>query len=165
MGKIYNPENIRNTVIIGHIGCGKTLLNDAMLFASGAIEKRGEIERGSTVSDYTEEEIAHKMSIHASVSFLEYGEKKINVIDTPGAGDFLGEINPALRVAESAIVVIDAEFGIQIETEKKWYLANEYHRPRIIFVNKIDKDAIDFNSLIEKIENNFTEPPPSICTA
>ncbi len=159
MGKTYSPENIRNTVIIGHVGSGKTLINDALLFASKSIDKKGEIDRGTTTSDYTEEEIAHKMSIHASVSFVEHNDTKINIIDTPGSGDFIGEVRPSLRVAESAIVVVDAEFGIQIETEKKWYMANEFHRPRLIFVNKIDKDGIDFNSLIEKIENNFKEPP------
>lgn len=159
MGKIYTPNNIRNTVVIGHMSTGKTLLNDALLFSTKAIERKGEIERGTTTSDYTEEEILHKMSIHASSSFVEHGDTKINIIDTPGAGDFIGEVRPALRVAESAIVVIDAEFGIQIETEKKWYMANEFHRPRLIFVNKIDKDGIDFNSLIEKIETNFKEPP------
>lgn len=159
MGKVYKPESIRNVVLIGHISSGKTILNEAMLLAAGAIDKKGEIERGTTVSDYTDEEIAHKMSIHASLSFLEWKEHKINIIDTPGSGDFIGEVHPAFRVAESAIVVIDAEFGIQIETEKNWYIANEYKRPRIIFINKIDKEAIDHKELINKIENNFKEPP------
>lgn len=159
MGKIYSPESIRNTAVIGHLGTGKTLLNDAMLFSAGVIEKKGEIERGSTVSDYTDEEIKHKMSIHASISFLEHNDTKINILDTPGSGDFTGEVRPSLRVVESAVVVIDAEFGIQIETEKNWYIANDYHRPRLIFINKIDKEGVDFKTLIEKIENNFKEPP------
>lgn len=159
MGKVYTPDFIRNIALIGHVGAGKTVLNEAMLYASKVIEKKGEIERGTTISDYTDEEIKHKMSIHSSVSFLESNNHKINIIDTPGSGDFTGEVRPSIRVAEAAIVVIDAEFGIQTETEKNWYIANEFRRPRIIFANKIDKEGIDHTALIEKIENNFTEPP------
>lgn len=159
MGKIYSPETIRNVVLLGHIGSGKTTLNEALLFRAKAIDKQGEVDRGSTVSDYTDEEIKHKMSIHTSLSFLEWKDNKVNIVDTPGSGDFSGEISPALRVAESCIVVIDAEFGIQIETEKNWHLANSFRRPRIVFINKIDKDNVDHKVLLEKIEGNFKEPP------
>ncbi|MEI0563079.1 elongation factor G [Brachyspira pulli] len=159
MGKIYNPESIRNVVLLGHVGSGKTTLNEALLLRANAIEKKGEIERGTTVSDYTDEEIKQKMSIRTSLSFIEWKDHKINLVDIPGSGDFSGEINPALRVAESCIVVIDAEFGIQIETEKHWQMANNFKRPRIVFINKIDKEMVDHKTLLEKIEHNFKEPP------
>lgn len=159
MGKIYSPESIRNVALLGHVGSGKTTLNEALLFRSKSIEKKGEVDRGTTVSDYTDEEIKQKISIHTSLSFIEWKNYKINLLDVPGSGDFSGEINPALRVAESCIVVIDAEFGIQIETEKHWQMANSFKRPRIVFINKIDKDMVDHKALLEKIENNFNEPP------
>ncbi len=159
MRKVYMPENIRNIALIGHVGCGKSTLNESLLFTAKAIDKKGDIDKGSTTSDYTDEEIKHKMSIHSSASFLEWKEHKINIIDTPGSGDFSGEVRPSIRVAESAVVVIDAEMGIQTETEKNWYVANEFKRPRLIFVNKIDKEGVEHTSLIEKIENNFKEPP------
>ena len=159
MGKIYNPESIRNVALLGHVGSGKTSLNEALLFRAKCIDKKGEVARGTTVSDYTDEEIKQKMSIRTSLSFIEWKDHKINLLDIPGSGDFSGDINPALRVAESCIVVIDAEFGIQIETEKHWQLANNFKRPRIVFINKIDKDMVDHKALLEKIENNFKEPP------
>ena len=159
MGKVYKPESIRNVAILGHVGSGKTTLNEALLFRAKCIDKKGEVARGTTVSDYTDEEIKHNMSIRTSLSFIEWKEHKINLLDIPGSGDFSGEINPALRVAESCIVVIDAEFGIQIETEKHWQMANNFIRPRIIFINKIDKDMINHKQLLEKIEHNFKEPP------
>ncbi|MCZ9847300.1 GTP-binding protein [Brachyspira hyodysenteriae] len=159
MGKIYNPESIRNVALLGHVGSGKTSLNEALLYRAKSIDKKGEIERGTTVSDYTDEEIKQKMSIRTSLSFIEWNDHKINLLDIPGSGDFSGEINPALRVAESCIVVIDAEFGIQIETEKHWQMANNFRRPRIVFINKIDKEMVDHKALLEKIENNFKEPP------
>lgn len=159
MGKIYNPESIRNVALLGHVGSGKTSLNEALLFRAKCIDKKGEVARGTTVSDYTDEEIKQKMSIRTSISFIEWKDHKINLLDIPGSGDFSGDINPALRVAESCIVVIDAEFGIQIETEKHWQMANNFKRPRIVFINKIDKDMVDHKTLLEKIENNFKEPP------
>ena len=159
MGKVYKPESIRNVAILGHVGSGKTTLNEALLFRAKCIDKKGEVARGTTVSDYTDEEIKHNMSIRTSLSFIEWKDNKINLLDIPGSGDFSGEINPALRVAESCIVVIDAEFGIQIETEKHWQMANNFKRPRIIFINKIDKDMINHKELLEKIEHNFKEPP------
>lgn len=159
MVKIYNPESIRNVAILGHIGSGKTTLNEALLYRAKSIEKKGEIKKGNTVSDYSDEEIKQKISIRTSLSFIEWKNHKINLLDIPGSGDFSGEINPALRVAESCLVVIDAEFGIQIETEKHWQMANNFKRPRIIFINKIDKDMVNHKELLQKIESNFNEPP------
>lgn len=160
MSKIYHPAQIRNLSFIGHIGTGKTLFTEHLLYLAKEIDKKGSIEKGTTASDYTEEEIEHKMSIHSSLSFIEWKENKVNVIDTPGSGDFVGEVRPSFRVAETAVFFVNAEFGIEIETEKKWQRASEYNVSRAIVINKMDKD-VNLDNIIANVKG-FSKPPAAL---
>ena len=131
------PENIRNVCIIGHNKTGKTTLTEALLYMSGMIEKMGSVEGKDTVSDFDEDEKNRGVSIASAIAYMEYRGIKINIIDTPGLADFVGEVLPALRVTESAIVLVDSEEGIQMETHKIWHYADEYGVSKIVFINKI----------------------------
>ena len=156
--KKYNTDNIRNVVLIGHTGTGKTTLLENALFQAGAIPHLGTLEQGTTVSDFDEEEIKRKTSIHSSLGFCEFEGKKINFIDTPGAIAFLGDVRAALRVADGAVVLLDSAAGIEIGTENIWRYADEYHVPRIVYVNKIDKDHSNFFGVLDSIKNKFHKP-------
>ncbi|MDH5681067.1 MAG: GTP-binding protein [Spirochaetota bacterium] len=158
MIKEYSTDHIRNITVIGHGGTGKTTIVENLLHFSGAIDKAGSVENGSTVSDFEEEEIKHKMSIHNSLTFTEFENTKINIIDTPGVPDFVGEVRPSLRVSEGALVVVDSVDGIQMGTRKIWEYADEYKVPRIVFVNKMDKEQAKFETVVESIQQNFETP-------
>ena len=158
MIKQYITDNIRNVCLIGHGNTGKTTILENLLYFSGAINKLGTIEAGNTVSDFEEEEINHKISIHNSLTFTEFQETKINFIDTPGIPDFVGEVRAALRVCEGAIVVVDSVEGIQMGTKKIWDYADEYKIPRIVFVNKMDKDEANFERVVNNINEQFKKP-------
>ncbi len=142
--KKFSTPNIRNVVLVGHGGTGKTSLNEAMLFTLGAITRLGKIEDGSTVSDYDPDEIKRKISINVSLSYGEYKNCKINMIDTPGYADFIGEVISSLRVAENALLVIDAVSGVEVQAEKAWGYASDYGLSPLVFVNKMDKENADF---------------------
>jgi elongation factor G len=126
---------LRNVAVAGHGGTGKTLLVEQMLAAGGVIPKAERVETGRTVSDVTEEEIARKISIHASLSHLAWKDRKINLLDTPGSADFVGEVIAALRVTECAMLVVGADVGVQIETIKLWRRLSQAEMPRFVFVN------------------------------
>ncbi len=158
MIKEYTTDHIRNICIIGHGGTGKTTITENILYFSGAINKLGTIESGTTVSDFEDEEIKHKISVHNSLTFTEFMDTKINIIDTPGIPDFAGEVRAALRVSEGSVVIVDSVDGIQMGTRKIWHYADEYKVPRIVFVNKMDKEQADFFGNVEKIQNHFHTP-------
>src|SRR3954467_3019133 len=124
--KVYEAPNIRNIAIVGHSGAGKTQLAAAMLFDAGAVNRFGRVDDGTTVTDYDEEEIARKHTLAAALAPLEWNKIKINLIDTPGMGNFLGDARSALRVAEAALIVVDAISGVQVSTEKVWAEAAEF---------------------------------------
>jgi elongation factor G len=151
----YRTEDIRNIAVAGHGGTGKTTFVENLLFDGGAIDRPEPVESGKTVSDFTEEEISHNMSIHTSLSHIFWKDHKINILDTPGAADFVGEVVAAFRTAESAVVMIDAESGVQIETIKLWRRLESRQKPRIVFINKMDKDRADFTRTLEDLENKF----------
>jgi elongation factor G len=149
MLKEYKADQIRNVAIIGHGGTGKSTVLEAMLFVGGKIDKMGSADSGTLVSDFDEDEKDKKISIKSSMGFVEFEDVKINIIDTPGTADFIGETRAALQAVEAAILVVDSVDGVQIETEKAWRFLTENNIPRIIFVNKMDKERANYSKVIE----------------
>lgn len=147
----YRTEEIRNIGIIAHSGAGKTSLIEAMLYNGGTIERMGAVDNGSTVADYASDEIERKTSLNCSVCIAEWGEHKLNLIDTPGAEDFYGDLHGVLRVVDAVIVVVDATTGVEGGTEKVWEIADKYELPRIIFINKMDKENASFENALASI--------------
>ncbi len=147
--------SLRNVAIAGHGGTGKTTLVEQMLAAGGVIPKPERVETGKTVSDFTEEEIARKISIHASLCHVSRKDVKINLLDTPGSGDFVGEVIAAFRVADCALLAVGAEVGVQIETIKLWRRLSKLGMPRFVVVNKMDKERADFTKSVEDLKEKF----------
>ena len=150
-----STDSIRNVAVVGHGSTGKTAFVEHLLFTGGTISKPETVESGKTVSDYTEEEIANKQSVHAVLSNLQWKDGKINIMDTPGASDFIGEVVAALRVCESAAVMVAARAGVQIETIKIWRRLDARNKPRIVFVNKLDEDMADFSKALADLNEKF----------
>ena len=149
----YRTEEIRNIGIIAHSGAGKTSLIEAMLYNGGAIERMGSVDDGSTVADYASDEIERKTSLNCTVCIAEWGEHKLNLIDTPGAEDFYGDLHGVLRVVDAVIVVVDATTGVEGGTEKVWEVADKYELPRILFINKMDKENASFENALASISD------------
>lgn len=144
----YGTEQIRNIGVISHSGAGKTSLVEAILYNGGAVERMGQVDDGSTVADYAPDEIARKTTINCSVCIAEWRGHKFNLIDTPGAEDFYGDLNSVLRVVDAVVVVIDATTGVEGGTEKVWEIADKYELPRLVFVNKMDKENASFENAL-----------------
>jgi elongation factor G len=153
--KVFDASGIRNVAVVGHSGAGKTQLVSAMLFDAGAVNRFGKVDDGSTVTDYDEEAIARKHTLAASLAWLEWNKQKINVIDTPGMGNFLTDARAALRVAEAAVVVIDAISGVQVSTEKVWTAAEELQLPRLLVCNRLDRDRASLSRAVESLQESF----------
>src|SRR3970040_550955 len=147
--KEYGTEFIRNVALVGHSGSGKTSLAEAFLFNTGVINRLGKVEDGATVSDFEDEERRRKISISTSVIPIEYQNYKINFLDTPGFTDFVGEVKSALRVADAAIVVVDAVSGVEVGTELVWQYCDEYRLPRFVVINKMDRENANFQRALE----------------
>ncbi|MCG9126200.1 elongation factor G [Candidatus Poribacteria bacterium] len=147
----YRTEEIRNIGIISHSGAGKTSLIEAMLYNGGAIERMGSVDDGNTVADYASDEIERKTSLNCSVCIAEWGDHKLNLIDTPGAEDFYGDLYGVLRVVDAVIVVVDATTGVEGGTEKVWEIADKYNLPRLLFINKMDKENASFENALASI--------------
>ncbi len=152
---MYNAKNIRDVAILGHLGSGKTTLVEAFSYATGLIKQKGEIEKKTTISDYTDEEHNRLSSIHASVVPVYYEDHKLNLIDLPGNDDFVGEILSVTRLIKGAILVVDASSGVQVGTLKHWNTLRRRNIPTIIYVNKMDKENIDFEKVLEDIRTNL----------
>ena len=156
---VYDTKNIRNVVLLGHGGAGKSTAAEALCYISGAVSKPGKITDGNTVSDYDKEEIKRGFSISTSLIPIEYkgenGNIKINLLDTPGYFDFVGEVEEAVSVADAAIIVVNCKAGVEVGTEKAWELCEEYKLPRIIFVTNMDDDKASFRELLLKLETKF----------
>jgi elongation factor G len=146
---------IRNVALVGHGGSGKTSLAEALLFSTGAIARPGRTEDGTTVCDYEPEEHKHGISISLALAPVEVGDMRINVIDTPGYADFVNEVSAALSVADLAIVVVSAVEGVEVQTEVAWRLAERLKLPRLIFVNKLDRERADFERTLEQLRSLF----------
>lgn len=155
----FATKQIRNIAIAGHGSTGKTTLLEHILFQGGAISKPETVESGKTVSDFGEDEIARKISVRSSLSHCVVRDTKINFMDTPGSSDFVGEVILAFRACESAIVLIDARSGVQIETIKLWRNLDSRSKPRIIFVTRMDEDRASYGAALEDIKSKFKVAP------
>lgn len=153
----YQSDKLRNVALVGHQGCGKTSLVEALLYNTGAINRMGRIEDGTTVSDWDEDEKLRKVSLSTSLIPLEYNDHKVNVLDAPGASEFQGEIKNAIRVADAVIVVVDAVSGVEVGTELAWEYAKTYLQPIIVVINKMDRENADFERTLEGLRATFTD--------
>ncbi len=153
--KTYSADKIRNVALLGHSSSGKTTLTEAVLFATGVTKRQGRVDDGNTVSDFDKEESARKVSINTTVIPVEWKNTKFNLLDTPGYFDFIGEMYGAKRASEGSILLIDASAGIEVGTEKAWKNLEKYKTPRIIFINKMDKEEVNFENLISQLKDQF----------
>ena len=151
----HTTEQMRNVVLLSHSGAGKTSLAEAMLFNSGAINRLGKVDQGSTTSDYDPDEVKRQTSIYLALLPCEWQGFKVNIIDTPGYADFVAEVKSAVRVADGAVIVVCAASGVEVGTELGWGYADEQEIPRLIFVNKMDRENADFFRVMEEIRANF----------
>jgi elongation factor G len=138
--KVYDAATIRNVALVGHSGSGKTQLTSAILSVAGMVNRFGKVDEGTTVTDFDEEEIARKHTLSASLAYTEWNKQKINLIDTPGMGNFLADARAALSVADAALVVVDAVGGVMVQTEKVWAASEELGLPRLVVVNRLDRE-------------------------
>jgi elongation factor G len=138
--KAYDTGSIRNVAVIGHSGAGKTQLVAALMFTAGATPRLGRVDDGTTLTDYDEEEIARKHTLSASLAWAEWNKSKINIIDTPGMGNFLADARAGLRVADAALLVVDAVSGVEVQTEKVWAEAESMSLPRLVVVSRLDRE-------------------------
>ena len=153
--KMYKSTNIRNVAVVGHGKTGKTSLLDACLFDTGAVKRLGSVEEGTSSLDYEPEESKRGMTISTKLVACEWGEFKLNFLETPGYPDFVGDVKGALAAADSALILISATSGIEVETEKLWQYAEEAELPRAFFVNKMDREHADFTSVVEELRVRF----------
>ena len=151
----YHSKAIRNVAILGHLGSGKTSLTESLLFLSGAIDKKGEVEKKNTVSDYTVEEQTKQLTLSTSLIPVEWKGHKLNFLDTPGNEEFIGEIDSVLSVVKGAILVVDASKGVEVGTERSWEELRKRNIPTIIFINKMDKENIKYDDLIEELKEKL----------
>ncbi len=152
---VYEPENIRNVVLVGHSGAGKTTLTEAMLFAAGALTRMGKVEDGNTVSDHDPEEVRRGISVSLSLVPVEWRSVKVNVLDAPGYADFIGDVKGALPAADCCLFVVSAVDGVEVQTEVVWELAVEAGLPRAIFINKIDRERASFERTMDGLVGAF----------
>jgi elongation factor G len=152
--KVYDAGSIRNVAVVGHGGCGKTQLVSAMLFAAGAVNRLGKVDEGSTVTDFDDEAIARKHTLASSLAHAEWQKNKINIIDTPGFANFLTDARAALRVAEAAVVVVDAVAGVEVQTEKLWGDAAALNLPRLIVVNRLERERASLERTLESLHRD-----------
>ncbi|MFZ6033756.1 MAG: elongation factor G [Melioribacter sp.] len=154
--KEYNPDAIRNITLIGHGGSGKTSISELLLFTSGATNRIGKIEEGNTVSDFNQNEIEKQISIYATPLHMEWNNKKINLLDTPGFPDFIGQVISSLYVSDVAVSVIKSAEGIEVGTELTWEYARKYNIPSAVIVNKVDNEHSKFFETIEVAKNRLS---------
>jgi elongation factor G len=148
-------DRIRNVALIGHRGSGKTSLHEALLFEAGAVNRLGRVEDGTTVSDYEPDEQEREMSIGASVASFEHADRKINLIDTPGEPSFVADTLASLRVADAAVVVVNAVMGVEVHTERLWQRADAEGLARLVFVNMLDRERADFFRSLDSLKSSF----------
>ncbi|MFN2291843.1 MAG: elongation factor G [Anaerolineae bacterium] len=152
---IYKSDQLRNVVLLGHGGSGKTSLVDAMLFDTGAVNRLGKVDEGTSVADWDDEERRRQMSINATLVPCEWQSHKLNVVDTPGYMDFVGEVISGVHVADAAVVVLDSVAGVEVGTEQVWNYADERNLPRLIFVNKMERENVDLSAVLEQVRFKF----------
>ena len=152
--KVYDAAAIRNVALVGHTGSGKTQLTSAILADAGMINRFGKVDEGTTVTDFDEEEVARKHTLSASLAYAEWDKHKINIIDTPGMGNFLSDARAALQVADAAVVVLDAVAGVMVQTEKVWSAAAELGLPRLVVLNRLDRDRASLERSLKSLRES-----------
>jgi elongation factor G len=153
--KTYPPDKIRNVALVGHSGSGKTTLAEALLYRAGVISRLGRVEDGNTVMDFDPEEHKRGSSLSLAMAPFDWDGYKINLIDTPGYADFIGDVHAALRVADLAVFVVSAVDGVEVQTVNIWHLAEQMGVPRMVFVNKLDKERASFDRTLEQLQDRF----------
>ncbi|MCL2140061.1 MAG: elongation factor G [Dehalococcoidia bacterium] len=153
--KQYSPENMRNVALLSHNSAGKTTLAEAMLYASGTTTRLGKIEAGNTVSDFDPDEIKRHISINLSLLPYEWHDTKVNILDTPGYLDFVGEVKASVRVSESSVILASAASGLEVGTELNWNYSQEVGQSRLIFINKMDRENANFFKTVEQFQARF----------
>ena len=153
--KVYRTDEIRNVVLLGHGGSGKTSLAEAMLYVSGATNRMGKISESNTVSDFDKEEQKRGFSISTSLVPIEWEKAKINILDTPGYFDFVGEVEEAVSAADAAVIVVSGKAGVQVGTEKAWELCDKYNLPRMIYVTEMDVDDASFRQVVADLTERY----------
>ncbi len=148
-------KNIRNICLLGHSGCGKTTFAETMLFEAGAIPRRGNVESGNTVSDFTNIEKERGNSLFSSLMHVKWKDSKINIIDTPGLDDFIGEVVSSLKVADTGVILVNASQGVEVSTELLWEYIDQFNTPSMFVVNQIDHEKSDFENTLDQIKSRF----------
>ena len=155
--KSYETSKIRNIALLGHLGCGKTSFGEALLYAGKAIDKKGEVERKNTVGDYTVEEQTRLTTLVSSLLPLEWKGYKFNFLDTPGSEEFIGDIENVLSAVEAVVILLDGTKGVEVGTERVWQEARKRNLPVILFVNKMDKENVKFQEVIDEIHSDLSK--------
>ncbi len=153
--KIYTTDKIRNVVLLGHSGCGKTSLVEAMAYLAKMTTRMGKVADGNTISDYDKEEVTRHFSINTSVIPIIWEDTKINILDTPGLFDFVGEVEEAVAVADAAIIVVSGKHGIEVGTRKAWEICEKYKLPRMIFVTNMDNDNASYRQVVQDLQDVY----------
>ena len=153
--KVYRTDEIRNVVLLGHGGSGKTSLVEAMAYVSGAISRMGKISDHNTISDFDKEEQKREFSISTTLTPIEWEKAKINVLDTPGYFDFVGEVEEAVSAADAAVIVVSGKAGVEVGTEKAWELCDKYNLPRMIYVTEMDVDDASFRGVVQQLTDRY----------
>src|SRR5947207_1170565 len=151
--KVYRAEQIHNVALISHVGAGKTSLVDAALYDSGAVTRQGKVDEGTSISDFDPDELKRRMSLNVKVLPVEWKNHKINFIDTPGYADFFGEVKAGLRVADTALIVVTAEKGVEVGTELTSQYADERNLPRMVLINKLDRENTSFDNALKSLRD------------
>lgn len=153
--KVYPPEKIRNVALVGHSGAGKTTLAEAMLYRAGTVTRLGRVEDGNTVTDFDPEEHERGLSLSLALAPIEWNGHKVNIIDTPGYADFVADVYAALYVADLAVFVVSAVDGVEVGTERAWRIAEDLGVPRMVFINKLDKEQASFDRTLDSLRERF----------
>ena len=153
--KVYRTDEIRNVVLLGHGGSGKTSLAEAMAYVSGATSRMGKIADGNTISDFDKEEQKREFSINTSLVPIEWEKAKINILDTPGYFDFVGEVEEAVSAADAAVIVVSGKAGVEVGTEKAWELCDKYKLPRMVYVTEMDVDDASFRQVVQDLTERY----------
>ena len=166
--KVYTTDKIRNVVLLGHGGAGKTTLAEAMCHLTGVTSRMGKVEDGNSISDYTKEEQKRGFSIKTSLIPVEWKNCKINILDTPGYFDFVGEVEEAISVADAAIIVVSGKAGVEVGAERAWDLCDKYNLPRMIYVSDMDLNdtnygrTMDPRSFLSTSRSTKATRPPAV---
>jgi elongation factor G len=159
----YESKSLRNLAVVGHGGTGKTSLCESLLFVSGKSERLGRVDDSTSCMDFEPEEQKRRVSISSAANFVEWEKHKINFIDTPGDSNFTYDIKCSMSVVENAVIIVDAVGGVEFQTQKVWELADEFNLPRIIFINRLDRERSNFTTALESIRSKFKKKVTPVC--